>query len=386
MTILEAIEHPVLQLPKPPRNEDYPAYLTELFNSYIETVERIKTGSIVPKISDNLGRLKNLCDSLVRSSSTYYQGYPAESYQEFETAINDIVEFLFPKNKLIGNPYGEDPYYRARPGSAVTFERKEMFHVPFEKREFVSTQRYSIPGLPCLYLSNSVYACWEELGRPDFDKMMVTKLKVEKPSLNFLDISTTPSFLVQMLKATTTGDFLEEFKQTHQEALDRWDQLTLSYIMKWPLMAACSIKARYKEGSFKPEYIFPQFLIQYVTRHRRIDGVKYFSIEAHLASGVNNAVLINYAIPVKEASSTGLCRALTGLFSLTDPISWEILTKANPNINEHDHEKFESVMKNLGMDTMLGTVEIEEGKQIFYWHTNYGKLEIALAEMPFEKI
>ena len=31
-------------------------------------------------------------------------------------------------------------------------ERKDMLHIPFNKREIVSNQRFSVTGLPCLYL------------------------------------------------------------------------------------------------------------------------------------------------------------------------------------------------------------------------------------------
>ena len=55
-----------------------------------------------------------------------------------------------------------------------------MFHIPFNKRGKVETQRYSAPGYPCLYLGSSVNACWEELGQPRFDDMMVSRFVVKE--------------------------------------------------------------------------------------------------------------------------------------------------------------------------------------------------------------
>ena len=42
----------------------------------------------------------------------------------------------------------------------------EMFHIKYELRGKVQTQRCSFPGLPCLYLGCSSYVCWLELNRP----------------------------------------------------------------------------------------------------------------------------------------------------------------------------------------------------------------------------
>lgn len=41
---------------------------------------------------------------------------------------------------------------RIRQGNGP-YDRKDMFHIPFNQRQFSSSQRLSIPGNPCLYLS-----------------------------------------------------------------------------------------------------------------------------------------------------------------------------------------------------------------------------------------
>ena len=58
-------------------------------------------------------------------------------------------------------------FYRVRQlPSIYEVEAKELFHIPISKRGIVKTQRYSIPGYPCLYLGKSIYGCWEEMRRP----------------------------------------------------------------------------------------------------------------------------------------------------------------------------------------------------------------------------
>lgn len=60
------------------------------------------------------------------------------------------------------------PMYKCRENSKLFhFLKDEMFHIPYEKRNLVGNQRFSLSGLPCLYLGGSSYICWEELGRKD---------------------------------------------------------------------------------------------------------------------------------------------------------------------------------------------------------------------------
>ena len=61
------------------------------------------------------------------------------------------------------------PMYKCRENNRLFhFTKDEMFHIPYDKRHLVGNQRYSLSGLPCLYLGGSSYICWEELGRKDF--------------------------------------------------------------------------------------------------------------------------------------------------------------------------------------------------------------------------
>ena len=70
--------------------------------------------------------------------------------------------------------------YRARKGTADQIEDIwSMYHIPFNMREKVESQRFSIPGLPCLYLSKSVYTCWMELKQPSDSELYVSRARVD---------------------------------------------------------------------------------------------------------------------------------------------------------------------------------------------------------------
>ena len=45
-------------------------------------------------------------------------------------------------------------------------ERKELFHIPYDKREYASSERFSVAGYPCLYLSSQYEICWCECHKP----------------------------------------------------------------------------------------------------------------------------------------------------------------------------------------------------------------------------
>lgn len=45
------------------------------------------------------------------------------------------------------------PMYKCRENAKLFhFTKDEMFHIPYDKRNLVGNQRYSLSGLPCLYL------------------------------------------------------------------------------------------------------------------------------------------------------------------------------------------------------------------------------------------
>ena len=76
-----------------------------------------------------------------------------------------------------------------------------MFHIKYSLRSKVKTQRFSFPGLPCLYLGASSYVCWLELNRPAFDKFQVATIKQKSTDdYNVIDLCVHPySFYNELL-------------------------------------------------------------------------------------------------------------------------------------------------------------------------------------------
>jgi hypothetical protein len=47
--------------------------------------------------------------------------------------------------------------------------------------------------------------------------------------------------------------------------------LVVAHAVCWPLIAACSIKVKNPGANFKPEYVVPQLILQWITDETRID-------------------------------------------------------------------------------------------------------------------
>ena len=122
------------------------------------------------------------------------------------------------------------PFYKCRGNSRLFhLSKEEMFHIPYEKRFLVGNQRFSLSGLPCLYLGGSSYICWEELGRKDFSSSNYCGFSLRKP--------------------------IRLFDLLIPESIDAPQQIT-----RVALALSCSLAAS-RDAVFKPEYILPQCIL-----------------------------------------------------------------------------------------------------------------------------
>jgi len=197
----------------------------------------------------------------------------------------------------------------------------EMFHIPFELRDRVGTQRYSFPGLPCLYVGQSLYVCWEELGRPDLHALWVSKVVVApEHSIRVLDLGHRPATIAAGLEAALAG-------RSRGMPLRR----ATAYAVLWPLIAACSVKrSPSRNRSFVVEYVVPQLLLRWLVRtvregkKDRLDGIRYFS--THIEEHEANLAGMNYVFPAQKRGKVGFCPQLREKFHLTHPTSWQLAT------------------------------------------------------------
>lgn len=195
-------------------------------------------------------------------------------------------------------------FYRARGNdTGFLYKKEEMFHIPYELRHKIKNQRYSVSGLPCLYLGSSTYLCWEELERPEFQKC------------NFCLLESDRALYVFDLRIPS------EFKD-------------LADVYRICLALACSLKTQ-RDHEFKLEYIVPQCLLYAITTtpcyaHDGV-GICYYSVR-FLYQESSAFILdfdldelvsrfINVVIPAQSPRKKGQSELLKRMFLQTPSMS-----------------------------------------------------------------
>lgn len=198
------------------------------------------------------------------------------------TLVNDCLAFTpFKDSEKVGVQF-----FRARlSNNVITFPAKEMLHIPFNKRGIVNTERFSIPGLPCLYLANTSYGCWIEMGSPADYKFNVSPFELDN---------------TQKILNLTIAFF--ELKTILFEAEDFGVTLDNKYITDllklFVLTLSTSFKVKSTGRTFKSEYILSQ-LIMLAAKDMGIDGISYLSKQVSddlfaAVSGVNVVLFATY--------------------------------------------------------------------------------------------
>ena len=246
----------------------------------------------------------------------YYLGHQNKAYEQFKSALDYLIKDI----GLVTSLLPKESLYRARLNDTnQDYRDEEMFHIKYDLRSKVKTQRFSFPGLPCLYLGTSSYVCWLELNRPSFDQFQVATIKQKDLNCDHevIDLCIHPLSFYNELIDREKGNATE-----HQNLCLE------SYLKWWPVMACCSVAVKNEDDPFKPEYIFPQFMLQYLLEERNeFVGIKYMSIKAGRISmrqyETDFRTYTNYVIPTKSEKETekGFCRILSEQFEIAKNIS-----------------------------------------------------------------
>ncbi len=90
------------------------------------------------------------------------------------------------------------------------------------------------------------------------------------------------------------------------------------------------MRVKHRQGSFKPEYIIPQMVLNWIASQDSIDVVAYESTHVDHSSPRATTFLANYAFPVRASTDNDLCDALKSKFRMTEPMPWPLLLSINP--------------------------------------------------------
>ena len=304
----------------------------------------------------------------------YDLGHLSNAYKEFDMAL----PFLFRDAPVIKSMISADSLFRARVNkSDVDYKDDEMFHIKYSNRGKVGTQRFSFPGLPCLYLGASAYVCWLELNRTAFDQFQVALIKqnaVANKRKCILDLSIHPRTFYNELEKREKGE------KTEHEVLNLDD-----YLQYWPIIAACSIAVKNEKDTFKPEYIFPQFLLQSIIEGKTeelkgIDGIKYISIKAGQISmkhyELDYSTYTNFVFPIRSKIPTddGFCAELSNYFYIANNYSGKELQVLSDLVRKSGVE-FEVFDADESRQATTTLIYGSNDKGYFYKDSIFGRIE-----------
>lgn len=250
------------------------------------------TGKSIKDLVNDVATCQTVFGAII---SSYLRGVHHIAVTSAQSFIKDIGIGVLPKGARL---------YKARMAeSNYRFTQDEMFHIPYEKRNKIGNQRFSVSGLPCLYLGSSSYICWEELGRVDFS------------TCNFCGFTNVSDVDLYDFSLPVSISGSNEIKRIC-------------------LILACSLSAK-RDDLFKEEYILPQCIFQaLILRHhyyhsiKKTFGIKYYS--AHVLNGDAdcfridfsdskwNARFINYVFPAASTEKKGFSILLKSVFKQSE--------------------------------------------------------------------
>lgn len=177
-------------------------------------------------------------------------------------------------------------FFRCRTGKFQ--KQEELYPLSSSMLSFCSAQRYSLAGIPCLYLATTTYCCWMEIGRPE-------------------------EFSASSYKPTESGKKLRilnlAFSQRQMHNLGKDSRA--AYLL-FPLVMAVSVAVKNPraDANFRPEYTISHLVMRCLSEFG-IDGVAYCSSRIDDVLGFPHT--INLAIPVFDETKT------FADFVITDP-------------------------------------------------------------------
>lgn len=178
-------------------------------------------------------------------------------------------------------------FFRCRTGKFQ--KREDLYPLPSNKLSFCSAQRYSLAGIPCLYLATTTYCCWMELGRPEeFSASSYMPIESKKMPPRILNLA---------------------FSQRQMHNLGKDSRA--AYLL-FPLVMAVSVAVKNPraDANFRPEYTISH-LVMRCLREFGIAGVAYRS--SRIDDAFDLLHTINLAIPLLDREE------IFSDFLVTDP-------------------------------------------------------------------
>lgn len=315
--------------------------LHALFDYYADRINSLlnKKDLYLPRLYVDTDKINTVCRFIVEAVEHYLDGFPSKAYETFNMLMKILMNNPLKIYQKSVMEYFDDSYDRRNDKLKLyrvtgvpdnkPYDRTRVFHTPYDMRSKVSASRYSIAGYPSLYLGTSLELCCEEIRLnpyKDFALAAAFKLKRElvhtNTNIRVIELGIKPQDFVgaepvneMVLRRTIPDDILKN------------EDVKSSYLLWYPLIAACSFIRTNKNDPFAAEYIIPQLLMQWVRTemsrcgqdgYDQLIGIRYFSC----ASVRSSEMGFNYVFPTsgrQKSPQLPYCSVLTRAFKLTNP-------------------------------------------------------------------
>ena len=278
---------------EPREEKSFSSHLKSLLGGYLEAFMDIDDACFKDGYSGKIALRKKVievCDKIQDCLDLYSRAKLDECILSMREMLNQNTFCTFHVKK-------GSTWYRSRivENGERVLKAKDMFHVPFELVRKIGNNRFSISGYPCLYLSNTIWACWEEMKEPAMENFCTSLVKPTK-YIKLLDLRLPDIKYRQELEAV---------------------------LCSIPLIMACSIEVEYPDDPFKPEYIIPQIVMLALVNHRKFQGCSFTSTKKVDNFDWPDDLLTNIAMPVQCVNEKGLCQKLSDFFQISDSINYK---------------------------------------------------------------
>jgi hypothetical protein len=271
----------------------------------------------------------------------------------FKTSENTEVQ-----RWIDSNLKAELNFYKARISDdpSKRFTPEEMLHIPFTDRDIIKTQRFSIPGIPCMYFATSSYGCWIEMGKPQDNFFNVCSYKIPN-DLKVINLVWPWSLICGLTSGIEYG---------YKYKIDM-DKLIINLIELWPLVCATSFCVDEPKRQFKSEYIISQ-LIMLCLRKIQASGITYLSKKC---SNDTTAfpTCVNLAIPATKIATkiSPICETI----AISPSVNFGEWNKINPENKSVYQKSFINTFLNSDFELGFASNRIDYNTSVFGQFDNY---------------
>ena len=306
-------------------------YLDDLRKRYkIVLIQAEKAGAD----QESIRIINQYRNKIVEAVKYYYNADLSKSSTIIRNLVKNVGNNPFAVAKLSesyafpGNRSQELQLFRCRLGDpSKAYTAKDMLHLPYRLRAKAGNYRFSIPGNPSLYLSNSSYGCWIETGFAPDNVFNVSPVVLDGTQKVF-----------NLAVSIRDFHFLNEFEV---ERVHCWLKLYM-------LTIATSYKIKEEGRTFKSEYVVSQALMM-ACKKLRYDGVVYYSKrvsdERFALCAINLALFVHY-----EGEYSPVVKHM----KMDDAFSFTLFKRLNPSLK---YKSYNLRAPHTGFITNIGSYE-----------------------------